>query len=366
MRKRSLILIAALMLAAAVFSACTHGYDNSADRDGSISTPENTEAVTVTGEKQEFPEESPFGEPVVEETEELNGRINESGLLKILTSSGPVIPYEYDPVGEILYGDGSIKEEGLPLSAFLPRIYEELPAADRSFGFDLDIYEWGMAYLIDVFASDSEMLAHGIGTAELIRFAREHNEELIVDVHIVVTGCVEDEWPEERRSKGYAFILSATDPDAEVSAASFDRPFLRLYSSGEEVETREFFMYGASAHYDENGVPVGMLCADGEAFFDPDHIARAYEELPVYTGCRVEGLDIRLSKGAEIKQIYVYDTADGFKMVSVEDMAALDRLIADSGQTEYVVEMVVYMRGNYIEELGEYEYEANGYAFIVK
>ena len=146
------------------------------------------------------------------------------------------------------------------------------------------------------------------------------------------------------------------------------RPFMRLYSYGEEVEMREFFMYGMSAHYDENGVPLGMLCADGMAFFDPDHIAGTYERLPMYTGCRAGELDIRLSEWAEIRQIYVYDPANGFERISVADKASLDRLIADtaSGTTEYVVEIVVCMQGDYIEELGAYEYEANAYAFIVK
>ena len=295
--------------------------------------------------------------------QELNGCFNENGWLKVLTFSGPVIPYEYRPVGEILYGDGSIKEEGLPLSSFLPGIYDELPVADRSQGFDLDIYEWGMAYLIDVFGSDSEMLAHGIDTRELMRLAREHNEELIVDVHIVVTGCEVDEWPEERCGMGYAFILSAADH--EVSAPSGEEPFLRLYYNGKEVGTHKFFMYGASACYGDDGVPVGMLSADGEAFFDPDHIAGAYEELPVYDGSRADGLDIRLVEGAEIRSICVYVPANGFERIELANFAALDRLIVSSNK-EYVVEIVVYRQGNYIEALDEYEYAAYGYAFVIK
>lgn len=315
-------------------------------------------------ESEAVPEIPSCSEECGEEIEELTGSFNENGWLKILTLSGPVIPYEYRPIGEILFGDGSIKEEGQPLSVFLPQIYEELPIADRTGGFDLDIYEWGMAYLIDVFASDSEMLAHRINTRELLQLASEHDEELIVDVHIVVTGCVVDEWPEERCGMGYAFKLSAVDHDAEAFAHSGDEPFLRLYSNGQEVEAYEVFMYGASACYDDNGAPVGMLCADGAAFFDPDHIAEAYDTLPVCGGG--EGLDIRLADGAEIKQIYVYDPANGFERTAVADLDELERMIADSSDAEFVVEIVVYRQGNYIDELYQYEYEANGYAFTVK
>ena len=360
MRKSFVLLLAALIFSAALFSACAgKGADLPAANEAR--PEEKTQAL----ETEAMPDIPSCPEECEADVQALDGRVNENGWLKVLTFSGPVIPYEYRPVGEILYGDGSIKEEGLPLSAFLPGIYEELPAADRTFGFDLDIYEWGMAYLIDVFGSDSEMLAHGIGTAELIRLAREHNEELIVDVHIVVTGCVVDEWPEERYGKGYAFILSAVDPDAEASAPAGEEPFLRLYYNGKEVGTHKFFMYGASACYGDDGVPVGMLSADGEAFFDPDHIAGAYNELPVYEGSRAEGLDIRLVEGAEIRSICVYVPANGFERIELANFAALDRLIISSNK-EYAVEIVVYRQGNYIEALDAYEYAAYGYAFTVK
>ena len=283
----------------------------------------------------------------------------------MISGGETIIPYQYDPVGEVLTQEGYISVEGTPLSAYLPELYEELPAVCRAFDLDLDIYEWGMVYYIDVFNAAYDMTAHRIDTRELFELIAAHDEELIIDVHIVVTGCEIYDEPVEHHGKGYAFILSAADPEAEAAAPSGNEPFLRLYSDGNEVGTHEFFMYAASACYDDDGKPTGMLCADGEAFFDPDHIAEAYEELPVYDGCRTEGLDIRLVEGAEIRSIYVYDPANGFSRMSIADLAELDRLIISSDK-EYAVEIVVYRQGNYIEALDAYEYAAYGYAFTVK
>lgn len=156
-------------------------------------------------------------------------------------------------------------------------------------------------------------------------------------------------------------VVSETAPFPE------SEPFMRLYSAGIEVPTQEFFFHSATAYY-ENGVPKGLLHGDGKAFFDPDHIESAYDGLPVYSGCRVEGLDIRLSEDSKIAYIYLYDPANGFERTTLNTMSELDKIIIGSAgdNREYVVEVIVFHEGNFIEELSKTESKTNSYAFIVR
>ena len=154
-------------------------------------------------------------------------------------------------------------------------------------------------------------------------------------------------------------------PNAYDQAAA--EPFMRLYSFGMEVPTREFYFHSSTAFY-QDGKATGMLKGDGIAFFDPDHIASAYDELPSHSLCRAEGLDIRLSDGSRISYIYVYDPANGFERTTLHSKAELDKLIIGSAadHKEYVVEVIVTHEGDYIEELDECESVTNSYAFIIK
>ena len=110
---KKILCLALSMLFLGILAGCA-----AKDNKGDAVSGAAAEGVEAAAEQQAEPEvllteampEIPTcSEECGEDIEELNGRINENGWLKILTFSGPVIPYEYDPVGEILYGDGSIK-----------------------------------------------------------------------------------------------------------------------------------------------------------------------------------------------------------------------------------------------------------------
>ena len=286
------------------------------------------------------------------------GRINEDGMLKIVSGGETILPFEHEIIGQTLSSYAGLVEEGYLLSECDPYFLDFLPVIDRSKDFELEVYEWGSIYSIDVFGSGFDIRAYKIDAAELYEYVKEHDETLIIDVQIFVPGCNIFEEPTERTGTGYAFIICGSDKEASKE------PFMRLYSNGIEVGTREFFFYGTSAYY-EDGVAKGMLNADGKAFFDSNHIAEAYDTLPIYDGCRVEGLDIRLKVGARVVQIFVYDPANDFERTTLTSLAELDELIAVYDD-EYVVEVLVFSEGDYIEELGQSESRTNGYAFIVK
>ena len=343
--KKSIFII--ILSAALALCACT--FNDKPKDDGPVSV--------VTTEASDEPLESASQEPAPP----INGRFSEDGWLKILSGGAVILPLEHDVPGDELSSYAGLVSEGVPLGAYLPDIYETLPVIDRSNGFGLDVYEWGSIYLIDVFDASFERIAHGLNEAELYSFAAEHIEELIVDVRIFVPGCEIFEEPTEREGAGYAFILSDTGKEAAAE------PFMRLYSFGMEVPTREFYFHSYTAFY-QDGKATGMLNGDGIAFFDPDHIASAYDELPGCSLCRSEGLDIRLSEGSKIAYIYVYDPANGFERTTLHSKAELDRLIIGSAadNTEYVVEVIVTHEGDYIEALDETERVTNSYAFIVK
>ncbi|MBO4563462.1 MAG: hypothetical protein J5772_07615 [Clostridia bacterium] len=344
MKKRSIIFI---LLTALALCACTVK-DKPKDEVPASAVP--TEAAADPAESASAGETAP-----------INGRFREDGWLKILSGGATILPMEHDVPGDELVSYSGLVTEGVPLGDYLPEIYESLPVIDRSKGFELEVYEWGSIYLIDVFDASFERIAHGLSEAELYAFAAEHHEELIADVRIFVPGCEIFEEPTERVGAGYAFILSKTDKDAARE------PFMRLYSAGIEVPTREFYFHSSTAFY-QDGKATGMLKGDGVAFFDPDHIAAVYDELPVCNGCRVEGLDIRLSEGSKIAYIYLYDPANGFERTTLYTQAELDKFIIDSASDykEYVVEVIVTHEGDYIEELDESETFTNSYAFIVK
>ena len=346
MKNKTSILIAVLILSALLFGGCTKtpAVDMPA-------APEKSEPSPAPAESETSLQRPP-----------INCRTNEKGMIKVINGDEVILPVEHDVPGDELISYAGLVKEGVKLDEYLPGIYEELPAVDRAKGFALDVYEWGCIYMIDVFDASFTRLAHVASAAELYSFAAEHYEELIIDVRIFVPGCDIFEEPTERSGLGYAFKLSAADREADAA-----EPFMRLYSYGMEVPTKAFFFHKASAFY-EDGVPVGLLQGDGIAFFDPDHIASAYDDLPGYSLCRTEGLDIRLSEGSKISYIYIYDPANGFERTMLFSKAELDRFIIDSAadNKEYVVEVIVSHTGDYIEALDKNESETNSYAFIVR
>ena len=182
-----------------------------------------------------------------------------------------------------------------------------------------------------------------------------------------IDGNIDVEKPAELDATAAAEGAAETSVVSETVSFPESEPFMRLYSAGIEIPTQEFFFNSSTAYY-ENGVPKGLLHGDGNAFFDPDHIESAYDGLPVYSGCRVEGLDIRLSEGSKIAYIYLYDPANGFERTTLNTMSELDKIIIGSAVDgrEYVVEVIVFHEGDFIEELSETESETNSYAFIVR
>ena len=353
--KRTILFVIILILLLS-FAGCGSGKGYSSAFSSDVN---NSETVADNSGEQQENSEVP-----VSEKKEWNGKINENGWLKLDLGGRKILPCQYFISSVTNTEEGQVSSDGVPLGDVLPEVYEDLPTVAR--GFSMDVYEWGSIRQIAVYNTDFKKIVANTNEYQLLDIIKEHEEELIVDVHIYAAGCEIFEVGWSGTELGYAFrVLSA---DIEASAGqNGNEPFLRLYSRGVEIPTKEYLYYSASAYY-EDGVPVGMLCADGEAFFYQYYVSEIYDELSECDVSREDGLDIRLADGAEIRQIRIFDPANGFKWIPADDLAELDSILADPDdeQAEYVVEIVVYRQGNYIEELDEYEYEANGYAFIVK
>lgn len=152
-------------------------------------------------------------------------------------------------------------------------------------------------------------------------------------------------------------------PDPEYVPDYPKSGYLKLYSNGVEQEVYEYFLYGSSVYF-EDGVPAGMLSADGVGFFTP--ITEKIPELPLIENYpRAEGLDIWLMDGAMIKQITAYDINDNNArsvFTSKEDFGSF--FTESTG--ELLIDITVLLEGPYFEELDAHESNAMGYAFIIK
>lgn len=138
-----------------------------------------------------------------------------------------------------------------------------------------------------------------------------------------------------------------------------ENQYMWLISGDDMVLPYKAFAYGASyvePYGDNNG---GMLHADGKAFFNG--ILSEADEFPAVG----PDLEIVLYDSCALAAINVYDAETHEPVVSNIGADEFKELISASGR-DLIAVMTAVHTGRYIEAIGESEYDAYMFGFIVK
>ena len=287
-------------------------------------------------------------------SEKLGGGFNKDGWLKIIWDGTEVLPFEYRALGDKLVSYAGLAEEGPILGLYLPEIYRNLPGVGRENSFELKVYEWASVYRIDVYDGSFVRAAQCLSLKEFYEYAKQHPEELIVDVRLFVPGCEIFEEPVEREGMGYAFVLCRADEYPCEQAELAPEDHLVLTDGGARLMPHICPLY-STRYFEEGG---GFLHGDSIEFFD--RTLRLTGDLPEV------GADFEYSVGenCRITQINVYDP-DSLEGISLAISAQELEKLVSSLEGSVIVEMHVLHTGRYIEAADDNECEAFSYAFIV-